>query len=112
VAALNVPAAERLDQIAVNLDRWRRLPDDLGARHVRVNIPEYRLRFVDHGIPTLQARVIVGAVHTPTPPFSDAITYVVFNPVLERAGRHRPARAGAAGSRRPGVPGIARLRGD
>jgi murein L,D-transpeptidase YcbB/YkuD len=80
VGALNVPAVERLDQLAVNLDRWRALPDDLGARHVRVNIPEFLLRLVDRGIPTLQARAIVGSPNAPTPAFSDAISYLVFNP--------------------------------
>ena len=78
--ALNVPAEERLDQIAVNMDRWRRLPADLGTRHVRVNIPEYRLRVVEDGETGLAMRVIVGTPATQTPVFSHRIQYLEFNP--------------------------------
>ena len=36
---LNVPIEARVRQLAINLERWRWLPDDLGARHFVVNIP-------------------------------------------------------------------------
>src|SRR4029079_8226248 len=49
IAHLNVPVAKRIQQIALNLERWRCLPADLGELHVLVNIPEYRLEVWDHG---------------------------------------------------------------
>ena len=43
VAEMNVPIERRIRQIALNLERWRWLPRDLGERHILVNIPEMRL---------------------------------------------------------------------
>ena len=64
----------------MNLERWRWLPRDLGDRHILVNIPEYRLEVWDHGQVPLAMRVVVGKQDTPTPIFSDEMTYVVFSP--------------------------------
>lgn len=81
-AALNVPARVRTHQIALNLERWRWLPADLGERYVMVNIPEYRLRAFDHGQPVLQMNVVVGKSYDDraTPVFSDRMRYVIFRP--------------------------------
>ena len=62
------------------MDRWRRVPDDLGSTHVRVNVPEFRLRVFENGESRLDMRTIVGAPDTQTPVFSDRIRYLVFNP--------------------------------
>jgi murein L,D-transpeptidase YcbB/YkuD len=78
--ALNVPAAERVNQIAANMERWRWLPDDLGERHVIVNIPAYSLKALDGGKVVLRMPVIVGSIERPTPVFSHRISHLVFNP--------------------------------
>ena len=80
VAQLNVPAEERVRQIALNLERWRWLPRDLGDRHILVNIPEYRLEVWEGSKVPLTMRVVVGKKDTPTPIFADDMTYVVFSP--------------------------------
>ncbi len=80
VTALNVPASARLEQLEINMDRWRRVPDNLGSTHVRVNIPEFRLRVFQDSESRLRMRTIVGAPETQTPVFSDRIRYLVFNP--------------------------------
>ncbi|HZB26648.1 MAG TPA: L,D-transpeptidase family protein, partial [Vicinamibacterales bacterium] len=80
VAQLNVPADARVRQIALNLERWRWLPRDLGERHILVNIPEYRLEVWEGGTVPLSMRVVVGKKDTPTPIFADDMTYVVFSP--------------------------------
>jgi murein L,D-transpeptidase YcbB/YkuD len=80
VAALNVPAAARIAQIELNMERARWLPDDLGARYVFVNVPEYRLEVRDHDRTPLAMRVVVGRKKSPTPAFSAAMTYLVFAP--------------------------------
>ncbi|HTM23863.1 MAG TPA: L,D-transpeptidase family protein, partial [Vicinamibacterales bacterium] len=80
VAQLNVPVERRIEQIELNLERWRWLPRDLGDRFVLVNIPEYRLEVWDHGNVPVTMRVVVGKKDTPTPIFSDDMTYIIFAP--------------------------------
>ncbi len=41
LAALNVPLDWRIQQVAINLQRWRWMPDELGERHFFVNIPYF-----------------------------------------------------------------------
>ncbi len=79
-AALNVPVEERIQQIKTNLERWRWLPADLGALHVRVNIAGFDLRVVEDGTDVLQMRVVTGQAYRQTPVFSDQISYLVLNP--------------------------------
>ncbi len=62
------------------MERWRWLPADLGARHIMVNVPEYRLRLVEDGDVVRQSRVIVGKENTQTPIFSEDMKYLVVNP--------------------------------
>jgi murein L,D-transpeptidase YcbB/YkuD len=80
IAQMNVPVAQRIQQLALNLERWRWLPADLGERHILVNVPEYRLEVWDHGQVPLSMRVVVGKKDTPTPIFNDDMTHVVFAP--------------------------------
>lgn len=79
-AALNVSAEDRVRQLVVNLERWRWLPQDLGHRHVLVNIAGFRLQVVENGEDVMQMRVITGRPYRQTPVFSGEISYLVFNP--------------------------------
>ncbi|HVL67607.1 MAG TPA: L,D-transpeptidase family protein [Vicinamibacterales bacterium] len=80
VAALNVPIERRIAQIAMNLERWRWLPRDLGKRYILVNIPEMQLDVYDGDRVPLSMRVVVGKADTQTPIFNDQMTYLVFSP--------------------------------
>ncbi|MBK8176522.1 MAG: L,D-transpeptidase family protein [Rhodospirillales bacterium] len=80
LAALNVPAQDRIRQILVNLERSRWLPDDLGNPYVMVNLAAFELEVVESGRTALQMRVVVGELDKRTPVFSDAISYIEFNP--------------------------------
>lgn len=80
LAALNVPAEERVAQIIVNLERWRWLPENLGRRHILVNQAEFRMRLVDSNKIIDKRRVIVGKEFHKSPMFSDRIRYLEFNP--------------------------------
>ena len=80
LAALNVPLEQRVAQVSMNLERWRWMPDDLGARHFIVNIPHYHLIAREDGKPVLDIRVVVGKRGNETPTFSDEMTHVVFSP--------------------------------
>jgi murein L,D-transpeptidase YcbB/YkuD len=75
------PSGSRLEgDILANMERWRWLPADLGTRHIWVNVPEYRLRVLDHGRLMHEARVIVGKPDTPTPLFSEMMDHAIVNP--------------------------------
>ena len=79
-AALNVSAEDRVRQLIVNLERWRWLPQDLGRRHVLVNIAGFQLRVVEDGKDVMEMRVITGRPYRETPVFSGEISYLVLNP--------------------------------
>lgn len=78
--ALNISPAEREQQVVNNLERWRWLAEDLGERHVLVNIAGFELKTVENNRTVLTKPVIVGRDYRRTPVFSDRIRYLVFNP--------------------------------
>lgn len=80
VDALNVTPATRRQQVINNLERWRWLADDLGERHVLVNIAGFELKVIDKNQTVMRKPVIVGRDYRRTPVFSDRIRYLVFNP--------------------------------
>jgi len=79
-AALNVGLTQRIEQIQVNMERWRWMPEDLGDHRVIVNVAASRLRLVDDDAVHFDAPVIVGEPDKMTPMFSSTITRVIFNP--------------------------------
>jgi murein L,D-transpeptidase YcbB/YkuD len=79
--ALTDPAmTQHADRIALNLERWRWMPDDLGSRHIIVNIPSFHLNAVGGSHPPLEMKVVVGTPEHKTPIFSDMMTTTVFSP--------------------------------
>jgi len=80
IASLNVPAWARVEQIELNLERWRWLPRDLGERFAVVNIANFQLYVVEGEDVVLDMRVVVGRDYRRTPVFSDQLRYIVFAP--------------------------------
>ncbi|MGO8918107.1 MAG: L,D-transpeptidase family protein [Stellaceae bacterium] len=78
--ALNVPAAARVEQIRDNLERWREMPRDWPATRIEVNVPAAWLTVIEHGVPGLSMRAIVGAEAHPTPVLRARMNAVLFNP--------------------------------
>jgi murein L,D-transpeptidase YcbB/YkuD len=68
------------DRIAINMERWRWMPDDLGHRHLLVNIPALHLAARENGKAVLDMKVIVGSVENQTPIFSGEMNTIVFSP--------------------------------
>jgi murein L,D-transpeptidase YcbB/YkuD len=78
--ALQNASGEAAGKIRLNMDRWRKLPEDLGDRHIRVNIPSFELEVHEgRNIPVMM-RVVVGTNDKKTPVFSSEMKYVVFSP--------------------------------
>jgi len=80
LAAINVPLDWRIQQVAINMQRWRYMPDDLGERHFLVNIPYFHLIARESGKPVMDIRVVVGKPGNNTPIFSEDMESVVFSP--------------------------------
>ncbi len=79
-AALAKPVADRIAQIAANLERSRWFPDDPGRRYVAVNVPAFELVVVEDEKPVLTMPVVVGRADRRTPVLQSEITDLVFNP--------------------------------
>lgn len=67
-------------RIALNMERWRHMPDDLGARHILVNIPQFHLWVRDGARVVHNQRIVVGTQGDQTPVFSADMNQVVFSP--------------------------------
>jgi murein L,D-transpeptidase YcbB/YkuD len=80
LAAVNVPVERRIDQIVVNMERRRWMPDELGRKYVFVNIADFTLKLVDGPRTLYDSRVIVGTPYQRSPTFSTAITGFEINP--------------------------------
>lgn len=77
---LDVSIDDRIAQLHANLERWRWLPEDLGDRHVRVNIAAFEVTLVEAGKHVLTMKAVVGKRYRKTPVFSTTITAVTINP--------------------------------
>jgi murein L,D-transpeptidase YcbB/YkuD len=81
VTALNQHSPrENLDRLALNMDRMRWLPKNLGERYVLMNQPAFELKLIDKGKLVWRTNVIVGKPHNQTVAFHDEMETVVFNP--------------------------------
>ncbi len=78
--AFNVPVEARIEQMIVNLERRRWMPDDLGRRYVFVNLADFTLKVVDEPKTVLDMRVVIGKTYHMTPVFSGNMTYLEINP--------------------------------
>jgi L,D-transpeptidase YcbB len=72
--------AKRRTTLRVNMERWRWMPRNLGAKHLFVNIPSYRVDLVEDGAVVAEHAAIVGKPSTPTAAFSTMVTAIRFNP--------------------------------
>jgi murein L,D-transpeptidase YcbB/YkuD len=80
LAALNVPVEVRINQMILNLERRRWMPDDLGQRYVFVNLADFELKVVDGPKTIWDTRVVVGKTYHKTPVFSHKMKYLELNP--------------------------------
>jgi murein L,D-transpeptidase YcbB/YkuD len=80
LAALNVSAGDRADQISANMERWRWLPRQLEASRLMVNVPAAMLALWTDGVIVLTSRVIVGKPATRTPVLRAESIGVTLNP--------------------------------
>ncbi len=80
LTALNIPVSERIQQILVNMERWRWEPTQMETRHILVNMASFTLEVVEDQQATISMKVIVGKPGRSTPAFSQAMTHIILNP--------------------------------
>lgn len=75
-----IPSHEKAMKLALSMERLRWHPHQFGERHVFINQPEYRARYIENGKEALSMRVVVGKKSNQTNFFYDEIEHVTFNP--------------------------------
>jgi murein L,D-transpeptidase YcbB/YkuD len=80
IAALNVPADQRVRQIMANMERWRWLPADLPADRIQVNIAAAVLTMFQDDKPVTSMRAVTGRPGDETPMLKSMIHSIVINP--------------------------------
>lgn len=80
VKALNLGVKERIDLLAVNMERLRWMPDSLEPVYILVNIADFTLQAFKGNDTLLSMRTIVGKDYRETPVFNALITYLVLSP--------------------------------
>ncbi len=74
------PRQRQRDKLAINLERLRWIPKDLGNRNVLVNQAGFEVVVTANNAEVWRSNVIVGRPMTQTAVFSDTMETVVFNP--------------------------------
>jgi L,D-transpeptidase YcbB len=80
LAAMNIPAATRRDQLKINIERLKTLTTNLGPRYVVVNIPAARVEAIENGVAVQRHTAVVGKPDRPSPDINSKIVQVNFNP--------------------------------
>ncbi|HEY2923958.1 MAG TPA: L,D-transpeptidase family protein [Candidatus Eisenbacteria bacterium] len=80
IAAMNVSAAARADQVRVNLERSRWVLPGLGNEFLLVNLPAFKAYLIRGGRNVWEARTQIGEEGKQTPSFVAMMRTVVFNP--------------------------------
>lgn len=75
-----LPSETKIMKLALSMERLRWHPHQFGKRHVFINQPEYRARYIENGKEALAMRVVVGKASNQTNFFYDEIEHVTFNP--------------------------------
>lgn len=80
LTALNITPSERLDQLKINLERFRWLSRDIEARSLLVDIAGGRVIYFRDNSPQWEARSQVGRYTRQTPAIKSSVTRLTLNP--------------------------------
>jgi murein L,D-transpeptidase YcbB/YkuD len=77
---LNVPVEERIQQLQLNIQRFKNAETDDGQTRLVVNIPEYKLHVYEGTEQVFDMDIVVGSEEHKTVTFDDEMTNIVFSP--------------------------------
>jgi murein L,D-transpeptidase YcbB/YkuD len=78
--SLNNTDWEKFKQIAINLDRYKLLPDTMPEKYIWVNIPSYYMKLIEDDTLVFQSKIVVGKPETRTPLLTSRITDMITYP--------------------------------
>jgi L,D-transpeptidase YcbB len=78
--ALGESVDKRISKIRLNMDRIKWLNHRFEPRSIMINIPDFKLTFIENGKVRKEMRVITGAKNHRTPIFSNRVSNIVLNP--------------------------------
>jgi L,D-transpeptidase YcbB len=78
--ALNIPVKERIEQLLINMERMRWLPDFNSNIILVANIPEFKLHIFEDKKEISNMNIVVGKAGTKSAIFTDILEFVVFSP--------------------------------
>jgi murein L,D-transpeptidase YcbB/YkuD len=80
VKELNVSVKDRIEQILINMERLKWMPNESSGTRLVANIPEFRLHVFNGNTQEFSMKIVVGKAGHNTVIFTDSLDYVVFNP--------------------------------
>ncbi len=80
INALNNNDVENFKRIAINLDRYKQLPEKMPEKYIWVNLPGYYLWMVDADTVLFESKVICGKPETRTPLLTSKISNMITYP--------------------------------
>ncbi|HVE60362.1 MAG TPA: L,D-transpeptidase family protein [Chitinophagaceae bacterium] len=78
--ALNVSVEKRIEQLLINMERMRWLPQQRDSNRIIANIPEFKLHVYEGDTEVFDMDIVVGKEGNNTVVFNDQLKYVVFSP--------------------------------
>lgn len=80
IAAVNVSVQQRIEQILVNMERMKWLPEKPAPNRIVANIPEFKLHVYDNDTEAFEMNIVVGKEGHNTVIFNNELKYIVFSP--------------------------------
>ncbi|HET7116159.1 MAG TPA: L,D-transpeptidase family protein [Hanamia sp.] len=80
VKELNVSVKDRIEQILINMERLKWMPNESSGVRLVANIPEFRLHVFNGDQQEFSMKIVVGTAGHNTVIFTDSLQYIVFNP--------------------------------
>lgn len=71
---------KKIQQIIINMERWRWLPEKMPERYAMVNIATFELNCIENDRIILTMPVVIGTNYRKTPVFASTVDSVRFNP--------------------------------
>lgn len=80
VRMLNITDKDRFVSIAINLDRYKMLPEKMPERYVWVNLPGFYMKLLENDAVKIESKIVCGKPATRTPLLTSSISTLVTYP--------------------------------